>query len=356
MSQEARPPGGLQQQRGAVEQRPVDSPFGVLGSRGFAAAVGTAGHVSQGTTIEQTRAVAEVQAAIVAAKTMPRNEAAAVAAMRATCGHRALADRAMFRYKRGGSQISGPSVHLARELARCWGNMSYGITELSRDYEARQSEMVAFAVDLETNVRATTTFIVPMARDARGAIEPIEDLRSIYENAANMGARRVREMIFSMLPVWFREEALDLIADALKRTEPGKTLAQEAASAIAFFADRWAVTVGDLEAKLGRKSGQWVGGDLGTLRVIRGSLDRGETTVADEFGSRTAPDQVTAAEITQQAAGASTAAAPVASPATPTPPDDPAPPPLERLDPTLGIDPAGPDPWAGNNNQKGPRR
>jgi hypothetical protein len=75
--------------------------------------------------------------------------------MRESCSQKGLAERAFFRYSRGGSQITGPSVHLARELARCFGNVQYGIAELRRDDEHGESEMQAFAWDVQTNTRAT---------------------------------------------------------------------------------------------------------------------------------------------------------------------------------------------------------
>src|SRR3954470_15708195 len=91
--------------------------------------------IGQGTAIEQSRAMAEVQAMIVIAQNCPRSIQTAVAAMRETCAQKALADRAFFKFPRGGSTVSGPSVHLARELARIWGNVTYGVSELRRDDE-----------------------------------------------------------------------------------------------------------------------------------------------------------------------------------------------------------------------------
>src|SRR4051794_39845438 len=86
--------------------------------------------IGQATAVEQARAVAEVQGAIVVAQQCPRSMSLAVQQMRESCRQKGLAERAFFRYSRGGGQITGPSVHLARELARCFGNIQYGITEL----------------------------------------------------------------------------------------------------------------------------------------------------------------------------------------------------------------------------------
>jgi hypothetical protein len=97
--------------------------------------------IGQATAVEQARAVAEVQGAIVVAQQCPRSSPTPSPQMRESCAQKGLAERAFFRYSRGGGQITGPSVHLARELARCWGNMQYGIAELRRDDAKGESEM-----------------------------------------------------------------------------------------------------------------------------------------------------------------------------------------------------------------------
>ena len=87
----------------------------------------------QGTVVEQSRAIAEVQAAVVVAQQMPRDIDRAVREMRRSCGQRSLAEKAFYRFPRAGETISGETVQLAQELARCFGNMQYGIVELRRD-------------------------------------------------------------------------------------------------------------------------------------------------------------------------------------------------------------------------------
>src|SRR5690606_21535873 len=91
------------------------------------------GNPSQATQVEQARAVAETQAAVLVAQNIPRSLSRAVQDMTETCQQKALAERAFYRYSRGGAPVTGPTIHLARELARCWGNVTYGISELSRD-------------------------------------------------------------------------------------------------------------------------------------------------------------------------------------------------------------------------------
>jgi hypothetical protein len=254
-------------------------------------------HVGQGTAIEQSRAVAEVQAAVVVAQQCPRSLTRAQAQMRESCAQTGLAERAFYRFPRGGQTVSGASVHLARELARCWGNVQYGIGELRRDDAGGYSEMQAWAWDVETNTRSASIFVVPHKRDTKDGVKPLTDMREVYENNANNGARRLREAIFSILPPWFVEEAKDLCSATLKGGG-GKPLAQRIADAIKAF-DGLGITTDRLEQKLGRKADVWTEHDVAQLTVAFKSLQRGEVTADEEFP----PQRVTAAEITGSTLG-----------------------------------------------------
>ncbi|MGH3416474.1 MAG: hypothetical protein ACRDVE_04410 [Actinocrinis sp.] len=248
--------------------------------------------VGQGTAIEQSRAVAQVQAAMLVAQERPRSVPAALAEMREACKIQRLAERAFFRFRRGDGPITGPSIHLARELARCWGNIEYGLIEMRRDDEHGQSEMQAFAWDLERNTRNASTFIVPHVRYSREyGVTQLADPRDVYENNANNGARRVRESIFSVLPRWFTDEAQDICHQTLQNGG-GLPLPTRITNCIEQFEDG-GVTLDQLERKIGAPSGRWSAVDLAQLAVILGSLKRGEVRAEDEFE----PRRVTAAEI-----------------------------------------------------------
>lgn len=237
--------------------------------------------VGQATAVEQSRAVAEVQAAIVVAQQCPRDINAAVGQMRQSCQQKGLAERAFYRFPRSGQTVTGPSVHLARELARCWGNIQYGVSEMRRDDEQGQSEMQAWAWDVQTNTRSSQTFIVPHKRDHKSGPKPLVDMRDVYENNANNGARRLREAIFSVLPPWFVEEASGLCNQTLA-DGGGRSLPQRIADATNLFGSL-GISADQLESKLGRKSGQWTEHDVAQLGVIYKSLQRGEVTKDEEF-------------------------------------------------------------------------
>jgi len=247
--------------------------------------------VGQGTAVEMHRAVAEVQAAIIVAQQCPRKLAQVIEDMEEACRQPELAERAFFRYPRGGQIISGPSVHLARELARCWGNFQHGLVEMRRDDNAAQSEMQAWAWDVQTNSRNSHTFIVPHRRDTKDGPVTLIDMRDVYENNANQGARRVRETIYAELPVWFVERAKSLCMKTIE-DGGGKPLAVRIAEAVKVF-ERFGVTPARMEAKIGRPQAEWTAFDVGQLGVIYESIRQGTVTVDDEFPQ----ERVTADEI-----------------------------------------------------------
>lgn len=243
----------------------------------------TKGHepASEATHIEQSRAIAQVQGALVVAQQKPRDQIAAAERMREVCQLTVLAENAFFRYSRGGSQITGPSIHLATELARCWGNIDFGITELRRDDRRHESEMLAHAWDLETNARVVNSFIVPHRRDTKNGPVVLMDVRDIYENNANLAARRLRECIFRVLPKSFIEEAKTICTGTLERGG-GEPIEKRRANLLEAFASL-GVTRSQVEKKIGRSGDKLTAFDIGALRVVYGSIKRGEATVDDEF-------------------------------------------------------------------------
>lgn len=257
-------------------------------------AVPQASAISQATAVEQARAVAEVQAAVLVAQQVPRNEGVAVAAMQRSCGKLGLANRAFYSVPNRGN---GPSVHLARELARIWGNLDYGVHELRRDDAAGMSEVRAFAWDQQTNVRSTRTFQVPHARMKKlgknGPLvrEPLVDLQDVYLTNQNIGARAVRECIFTVLPTWFTDEAQDLCRTTLEHGE-GVPLPKRIEDGITLFG-AIGVRVDQLEHHVGRKREQWTAADVAQLVITYSSIKKDGVRIEDAFPDRT----VTAAEL-----------------------------------------------------------
>lgn len=251
---------------------------------------------SQAAAIESSRAVAEVQAAVVVAQQVPRDTLRATAAIRDLCGNEAFAKRAAYAVPNRGQ---GPSVHLARELAREWGNVQYGVHELNRDDAAGVSEVIAFAWDVQANVRSTRTFIVPHAKSLKGGKrQKLDDLNDIYLNNQNVGARAARECIFTILPDWLIQEATAICAQTLKHGG-GEPLHERVAKMIGGFRTV-KVTAAMLEERLGKQASQWDESDIADLTVLARSIQDREVTVAEEFPPKERP--VTSDELTRRPA------------------------------------------------------
>lgn len=118
-----------------------------------------------GTEMMVSRQAQEVQAAMVIAKKFPRNEVESFNRIMQACKRRSLAEQAMYEYPRGTTKVTGPSIRLAEAMAQNWGNIDFGITELEQ--RSGESQVMAYAWDLETNTRQTKIFAVPHVRSTK---------------------------------------------------------------------------------------------------------------------------------------------------------------------------------------------
>jgi hypothetical protein len=252
--------------------------------------------IGQVTAVEQARAVAEVAAAVQVAQQFPRDLERVRREMAEACASHDLARQAFYAVPNRGE---GPSVHLARELATIWGNFQSGTHELHRDDEAGQSEVQSFAWDVQTNSRSSRTFISPHQKMRGQNRVDLVDLNDVYLNNQNVGARALRECIFAALPKWYLNEAERLCRETLERGT-GEPVEQRAAKAVAAFA-RLNVTEAQLTARVGRPVAQWTPEDLASLEVVFTSLQRGETTVDEQFDVPKPAASVSAKDIVRTA-------------------------------------------------------
>lgn len=275
-------------------------------------------HVGQGTVIEQSRAVAQVQAAVIVAHQYPRDIQRALREMKEACARPALANKAFYAYPRGGETVTGPTIKLAQEIACMWGNVDFGYAELRVDTVLGESEMLAHAWDLETNTRFSQIVVVKHVRDkkdkgGRKVSEALVDQRDIYEANTNNAARRLRECIRRVVPTWFFEEAEARCRATLEDPGDGLTQAQRIAQLLRHFGDRHGVGQTRVEARVGKPCAGWTAWDVAQLTITVESILRGDLTVTEAFPV----DPVTGDEITRRAAGP--AAAPAAAPSPPEP-------------------------------------
>jgi len=170
---------------------------------------------------DQSRAIAEVQGAIIVAQRCPRNEQRAVTEISKACRRPGLAQQAMYSFPRGGKQVTGPSIRLAEVIARNWGNLQYGIREV--DASDTSTKFEAFCWDVQNNVRASRVFSVKHGRwTKKSGFKEALDPRDQYEIGASSAVRRLRACILEIIPGDVVDEAVQLCEKTLagKSKEP----------------------------------------------------------------------------------------------------------------------------------------
>ena len=241
-------------------------------------------NINQGTVaIEASRAIAEAQGKLVIAKRFPRDEIEAFAKVKEACSRPAMASTAFYKFPRGNQTVEGPTIRFAEELARCWGNIDYGIKELSQD--DGKSEMQAYAWDLETNAQSVQNFTNLHQREVNGKMKTLTSLRDIYENNANMATRRLRSRILAILPNWIVDKAIRECKATLKRMAEGTNempLVDRVKNMIVQFA-KYGVTKEQIESRLKRKADTMTADDFVEYIGIFNAIKNGETKVADWF-------------------------------------------------------------------------
>lgn len=229
---------------------------------------------------DEKRAIAEVQSALVIARANPRNEAKAMERILNACQRIGLAEQAIYNYSRGGTDISGPSIRLAEAMAQNWGNMSFGVRELSQDTSAGVSVVQAFAWDMETNTRREVTFQVPHERHTKGGKKRLTDPRDIYETIANNGARRLRACILAVIPGDVADAA-EAQCDKTMRTKCDASPEAIAKMVVAFA--ELGVTREQIVARIQRNIEAIEPAQLIGLKRVYASLRDGISVVTDHF-------------------------------------------------------------------------
>lgn len=239
-----------------------------------------------GGAVKATEIQAEVQAAAVMAMSRPRDEAQAFVRIQRSCKRPTFADGAEYRFPRGGTQVTGPSVKLAREMARCWGNLRHGIRVLSMTEDQVQVE--GWAWDLETNTRvsAEARFGRKVQRKRKGKtiwVEP--DERDLRELINKHGAIALRNALLQLMPPDVTDEAVRLCRQTLRDAADGK-LAEDRDATLRRIAVAWDALGVDTEllsAFLGKPFERADGGDVTELRAVYQSIRDGNSRVEDYF-------------------------------------------------------------------------
>ena len=224
------------------------------------------------TAMAMTRQAQEVQAAMLVAKRFPRDEAVANDRILRSCTRPSLAEAAIYSYSRGGTEVSGPSVRLAEAIAQAWGNIDFGFIELEQN--KLESQVMAYAWDLETNTRQSKVFTVPHIRQTKQGAYPLTDPRDIYEMISNQAARRVRSCILAIIPGDVVDSAVKQCELTLKSGSNGVPLEARINDMVQKFAE-YEVTEEMLAAYVGKNISAFTEKDVISMAKVYRALNDG---------------------------------------------------------------------------------
>lgn len=235
---------------------------------------------SAGTEMIISRQAQEVQAAMVIAKKFPRDEMESYNRIIKSCKRKTLAEQSMYEYPRGNEKVSGPSIRLAEAIAQNWGNIDFGIVELEQ--KNGESQVMAYAWDLETNTRQSKIFSVKHVRTTKKGSYNLTDPRDIYELVANQGARRVRACILGLIPGDVIEAAVNQCNKTLLEGEkkPVQDITREM---FGIFEEQFGVPQESIEKYIGCKAEAFSMNDLVRLKKVYRSLHDGMAKREDYF-------------------------------------------------------------------------
>ncbi|HUP07678.1 MAG TPA: hypothetical protein VMU47_11035 [Caldimonas sp.] len=224
------------------------------------------------------REVADVQVRYMIAKRFPRDPRVAMDRVLNACSRPGIAEAAFYQYSKGGTDIEGPSIKLLETIAREWGNFDSGVDIFTS--KPGESEVVAYAVDLETGRREQRRFTVRHWRDTKSGGYPLKDEREIYELCANMGARRKRACMEAVIPSDVMEMAERQCRTTLKASV--EITPEYVESLVVAFA-KFAVTRQHLEGYIQRRLDTLTPALAMRLKKIHTSLKDGMSEPGDWF-------------------------------------------------------------------------
>lgn len=233
-------------------------------------------------------ATARIQACVMMAKRFPRDEDNAYGLMIKACGRPTFQEKCRYVFPRGRKQlpsgewvdnlVEGPSVHLAREFARVWGNVQYGFHVVFDDGERMQLRGYAWDTQTLAYSEQDAAFRKLIFRKGKRG-EPgkwiVPDEREMRELVNKHGAIAERNCLLKLLPPDMVE---DVLRKAAANQEAGITneLDKQKKEIVSAFAE-WGVPAADLVHVIGHPWNEVNARDVVQLRGIYASIRDGNS-------------------------------------------------------------------------------
>ena len=184
---------------------------------------------------------------------------------------------------RGGKQISGPSVHLAKILAQTFGNMRISARVIGSDDKHVTSQAVAW--DLENNL-STMVEVKRSIMTKNGRMD--DSMVTVTGNAAN--AIALRNAVFSVIPKAFVDKVYNEAKKAITGDVSDATkLVNRRKQVFEGLMNAYSVTEQEILSAVGKVSVDHItADDLIALIGIGTAIKEGDTTIELAFRNKVA--------------------------------------------------------------------
>lgn len=231
---------------------------------------------------QESKTLSEIKGKMFLARQFPRDPDWSLQNVLRECQRPELAAAAQYEYPKGDTVVKGPSIRLVEVLARHWGNIDSGITEI--DSVDGKTTIKCYAWDLETNVSDEKTFSVKHERSTKKGSYKLTDERDIYEMVANKGARRKRACLLAVMPGWYVDAAIDACNETLKASlTDGKSMEEVIENIVSAFAE-FNITPEQISEKLSKPIEKLSKNDVVKLRHLYSAIKDGFVKATDAFG------------------------------------------------------------------------
>lgn len=229
-----------------------------------------------------------IRASIEMAMMRPRNIEDAAKSVRAAVCRPSMAKIATYRLPRGNNpDVTGPSVGLAREIARNWGNLKHGFRVVSQS--DTEVHLEGFAWDFETmnQVQLETKFnkTVPRKRDGKTVYIKTSDSQ-LAELISARGAKLERNAILALIPADLVDEFVNLAFGTIENEKVAEAEAQidpqELITKACLMFDQWGIKPEQVDAYVALK-GEWSPKAIAHLEGLKTAIQEEQVDPGDVF-------------------------------------------------------------------------
>lgn len=232
-------------------------------------------------SVESEREIESVRGRLYLAKTYPRDLKKVREDVLSSCKLVSMASVAFYTLPRGDKSVTGSSIRLAEEIARCCGNIEYGHIELSRS--STKSEVKVYAWDLQSNVMSSRQMTVEHVIDlAGGKFRPTKSQKEIDDLISNKASKSLRGRLLAVLPRHIVEESEEQCR--LTLTECKTPISAREIEAMVQAFSKFGAKKADLEKFLGCSVEKMTRSQYAEMIGIGNALKEGMDSVENIFG------------------------------------------------------------------------